>query len=103
MVGYDYNGDYCGCTRAASTRFSLAEGRSAQWWETFMDSTFVDLRDKPCADTVRQNVEKAIQVVRQRGCRYCSPVVPGAMRDFGTLFINKVEELIAQVELDLKF
>lgn len=68
-----------------------------------MDSTFVDLRDKPCADTVRQNVEKAIQVVRQRGCRYCSPVVPGAMRDFGTLFINKVEELIAQVELDLKF
>ncbi|KAI6112933.1 hypothetical protein F5141DRAFT_747811 [Pisolithus sp. B1] len=103
MVGYDYDGDYCGCTRTASTRFSLPEGRSAQWWETFMDSTFVDLRDKPCAETVRQNVEKAIQIVRQRGCRYCSPVVPGAMRDFETLFINKAEELIAKVELDLKF
>ncbi|KAI6122615.1 hypothetical protein EDD16DRAFT_745002 [Pisolithus croceorrhizus] len=103
MVGYNPNGKYCECSRTASTRFSPFGYPSAHWWEVFMDSTFLDLRDKPCAETVRQNVEKAIQTVRQDGCRYCTPVVPGAMRDFETLFINKVEELIAQVELDLKF
>ncbi|KAI6116755.1 hypothetical protein EDD16DRAFT_1041733 [Pisolithus croceorrhizus] len=104
MVAHNSSGDYCGCTRTTLTRFSTLPGfQNAQWWETFMDSTFVDLSDKPCAETVRRNVEKAIQIVRQRGCPHCSPVVPGAMRDFETIFINKVEELIAKIELDLKF
>ncbi|KAI6122617.1 hypothetical protein EDD16DRAFT_745064 [Pisolithus croceorrhizus] len=103
MLGYNSSGSHCGCARTASTRFTLPAFPSAQWWETFMDSTFVDLRDKPSAETVRQNVEKAIQSVRQRGCGSCSSVVPSAMRDFETLFINKVEELIAKIELDLKF
>lgn len=68
-----------------------------------MDSTFLDLRDKPCAETVRQNVEKAVQTVRQRGCGHCRPVVPGAMSTFCTFFTNKVEELTAKVQLDVRF
>ncbi|KAI6023343.1 hypothetical protein EDC04DRAFT_300183 [Pisolithus marmoratus] len=91
------------CQRSTSGRYPVFNKVAvAQWWEAFMDSTFLDLRDKPCAETIRQNVEKAIQAVRQRNCRYCSPVVPGAMRDFATLFINKLEELIVEVKLDLK-
>lgn len=68
-----------------------------------MTSTFLDLEDKPCADTIRLNVEKAIHTVRQRNCRSCSPTVPAAMREFGTLLMKKVEELISEVKLDLDF
>lgn len=76
---------------------------SVQWWETFMESTFVDLRDRPCAETIRQNVEKAIQTVRQGSCNSCSSIAPAGMREFATLFTNKVEELITKVKLDMKF
>ncbi|KAI6094384.1 hypothetical protein F5141DRAFT_1224137 [Pisolithus sp. B1] len=93
----------CSCVRSTSGRFTLYGYASAQWWEAFMDSTFLDLRDKPCAETVRQNVENAIRTGPQRKCGYCSPTVPGGMREFGTLFINEVEELLSQVELGLKF
>ncbi|KAI6001109.1 hypothetical protein F5J12DRAFT_251464 [Pisolithus orientalis] len=102
LFGLTSGGSYCGCTRSTSGRFILNGQASVQWWETFMDSTFVDLRDKLCAETVRQNVEKAIQTARQRNCGYCSPAVSGGMREFGNLFINKVEELISQVELELR-
>ncbi|KAI6023344.1 hypothetical protein EDC04DRAFT_2900547 [Pisolithus marmoratus] len=103
MVALGSNGRNC-CTRSTSGRYSVFNGMAvAQWWEAFVDATFLDLRDKPCAETIRQNVEKAIQTVRQGGCGNCSALAPGGMRDFGTLFINKVEELIAKVELDLKF
>ncbi|KAI6006649.1 hypothetical protein F5J12DRAFT_927500 [Pisolithus orientalis] len=47
--------------------------------------------------------EHAIQTARQRNCGYCSPAVSGGMREFGTLFINEVEESISQVELELRF
>ncbi|KAI6023345.1 hypothetical protein EDC04DRAFT_300466 [Pisolithus marmoratus] len=53
MVGMNPSGNYCGCTRSTSGRFNPFGFVSAQWWESFMDSTFVDLRDKPCAETVR--------------------------------------------------
>ncbi|KAI6149634.1 hypothetical protein BKA82DRAFT_920659 [Pisolithus tinctorius] len=97
MCGFNSTGNCCGCTRSTSGRFMLNGHATVQWWETFMDSTFVDLRDNPCADTIRKNVEKAIQTARQRNCGYCSLAVSGGMQEFGTLFINKVEELISQV------
>ncbi|KAI6149641.1 hypothetical protein BKA82DRAFT_920403 [Pisolithus tinctorius] len=103
MCGYNSNGNYCGCTRSASGRFTLNGHASVQWWETFMDSTFADLRDKPCAETIRKNVEKAIQIVHQRNCNSCSSTAPAGMREFATLFTSKVEELITKVELDMKF
>ncbi|KAI6149633.1 hypothetical protein BKA82DRAFT_1006344 [Pisolithus tinctorius] len=103
MVALSPSGKYCGCPRTSSQRFVLSGYTSAQWWEVFLDSAFLELRDKPCAETIRQHAENAIQTVRQRGCGYCSPVVPGAMSVFTAFFTNKVEELITKVELDLKF
>ncbi|KAI6101549.1 hypothetical protein EV401DRAFT_1894107, partial [Pisolithus croceorrhizus] len=104
--------------RPEGTQFM--EKTVAQWWEAFMDATFLDLRDKPCAETIRQNVEKTIQTVRQCNCGHCSASAPGGMRDFGVLFVRKVEELISvvssvfivkkfgnlvkrQIELELRF
>ncbi|KAI6122623.1 hypothetical protein EDD16DRAFT_1725549 [Pisolithus croceorrhizus] len=77
----------------------------APWWETFMDTTFLDLRDKPRPETIRQNVEKAIQTVRQRNCVHCSVSAPRGVRDFGALFIGKkLSGLVKpQVELELRF
>lgn len=102
MVGR-YSDGYCGCTQSASRRFILSGNACVQWWETFMDFTFADLRDMPCAETIRKNAEKAIQTACQRHCRYCTHVVPGGMRDFAVCFANNVEKLIAKVELDMKF
>ncbi|KIN97053.1 hypothetical protein M404DRAFT_104388, partial [Pisolithus tinctorius Marx 270] len=104
MVGKTSSGSYCNCARSSSGKYPLFYGNTvAQWWEAFMDSTFLDLQEKPCAETIRQDVEKAIQSVRQRNCGHCSAVVPGGMRDFGTVFINKVEEIISKVTLSLRY
>ncbi|KAI6101550.1 hypothetical protein EV401DRAFT_792944 [Pisolithus croceorrhizus] len=103
MFGMYSGSGYCGCTLSTSGRLTLQGHSSAQWWETFIDSTVLDLRDRPCAGTIQRNVEKAIQTVRQRNCRYCSSSAPGGLREFAALFTNRVEELIATVELDLKF
>ncbi|KAI6149637.1 hypothetical protein BKA82DRAFT_32653 [Pisolithus tinctorius] len=103
MVGKTPSGSPC-CTRSSSRRYRLFPGtEAAQWFEAFMDSTFLDMQDKPCVETVHRNIEKAVQTVRQGDCRHCSVAVPGGMRDFGVLLIDKVEELIGKVELDLKF
>ncbi|KAI6149631.1 hypothetical protein BKA82DRAFT_920807 [Pisolithus tinctorius] len=99
--GYSYSG--C-CQRSTSGRYPMLYGSGvAQWWEAFMDATFLDLQDKPCAETILRNVEKAIQAVRQHNCVHCSASAPGGMREFGTLFIRKVEELISGVDLELRF
>ncbi|KAI6112930.1 hypothetical protein F5141DRAFT_1202672 [Pisolithus sp. B1] len=103
MFAMNSNGSHCGCTRSTLGFTSGLGYTSAQWWEDFMNSTFLDLRDRPCAGTIQQSVEKAIQTVRQRNCRYCSSSAPGGLREFAALFTNRVEELIATVELDLKF
>ncbi|KAI6112931.1 hypothetical protein F5141DRAFT_1214247 [Pisolithus sp. B1] len=88
---------YCYCPQSTSRRYPIYEHSVAQWWEAFMDATFLDLQEKPCAETIRQNVEKAIQTVRQQNCGHCSVSAPGGMRDFGALFIRKMEELISTV------
>lgn len=103
LVGLGTNGYSC-CTRSTSGRYPAFYGYAvAQWWEAFMDATSLDLRDKPCAETIRRSVEKAIQTVRQCNCSHCPASAPAGMRDFGELFIRKVEELISTIELELRF
>ncbi|KAI6149640.1 hypothetical protein BKA82DRAFT_161490 [Pisolithus tinctorius] len=86
------------CQRTISGRYPALHGYGvAQWWEAFMDATFLDLQDKPCAETILRNVEEAIRAVRQRNCAYCSVSALGGMREFGSLFIRKAEELISGV------
>lgn len=68
-----------------------------------MNSTFLDLQNKPCAETIRSNTEKAIKAVLQRNCPYCCPVAPGGMREFAILLTKRVEDIISKVALDLAF
>ncbi|KAI5992315.1 hypothetical protein F5J12DRAFT_460768 [Pisolithus orientalis] len=90
-------GGSCGCTPYGG-RPGLGD-----WWQVFIDSTFLDLRDKPCAEPIRSNIEKTIQTIRQRGCDKCREVAPGRLREVNIIFTNKVEEVTSKVELDMKF
>ncbi|KAG6328099.1 hypothetical protein ID866_10990 [Astraeus odoratus] len=69
----------------------------SQWWLDFMDSTFMALRNKPCAETVQSNVEEAIRKVRGSNCKSCCLVAPTGMQLFSMHLTRKVEELIATV------
>ncbi|KAI6112580.1 hypothetical protein F5141DRAFT_1213842 [Pisolithus sp. B1] len=102
IVADDTSSGSCHCPRSSPAR-SLFGVSTAQWWEDFMNATFMDLEDKPCAETIRSNVEKAIHVVRQRNCRSCSPTVPAGMRELGSLLTNKLEQLTSEVKLELEF
>ncbi|KAG6332454.1 hypothetical protein ID866_6638 [Astraeus odoratus] len=91
------------CSLSSSNRYQVLGRKPAQWWEEFMDSTFHDLRDRPCSDTIRRRAEEAVQTVRQRNCASCAPVAPAALQEFISLFIEKADELIAKVDLELYF
>ena len=96
---YDsYHGSInCGC-HAATKRYMLFNF-SLQWWEDFMEETFLTLRDKPCKETVQASVEKTVQTVKARNCQACSPKITEGMRDFLDLFARKIEETVFQVSL----
>ena len=85
----------CGC-HAATKRYTLFNF-SLQWWEDFMEETFLALRDKPCKETVQASAEKTVQTVKARNCQACSPKVTEGMRDFLDLFTRKLEETVSQV------
>ena len=86
-----------GCTRSNVPRYKLSwASYSSQWWENFMEETFMTLRDKPCKETVKAFAEKAVQAVRASGC-ICSTRVSDGMHDFVDLFTRKIEETVAQV------
>ncbi|KAF9224058.1 hypothetical protein BS17DRAFT_808352 [Gyrodon lividus] len=67
-----------------------------RWWTDFCDNTFILLRDKPCRATIEMAAEEVIRTVRQRNCKYCSPRVTEIMREFTTLFADKLEEAVSQ-------
>ncbi|KAI6016151.1 hypothetical protein BKA83DRAFT_2048160 [Pisolithus microcarpus] len=69
----------------------------------FIDSTFVDLLDRPSAETIQTNVEKAVQTVQQRQCTNCRRSVPSRLRELATVFTNQLEEVISPITLNLKF
>ncbi|KAF9233461.1 hypothetical protein BU15DRAFT_80070 [Melanogaster broomeanus] len=73
-----------------------------QWWDEFMEKTFLVLRDKPCEATIQTCTEQTVQSVRARNCS-CSPRVAESMREFSALFARTVEEVVSQVQLELKF
>ena len=89
-----------GCGRCALVKSNVPKYKlfnySYQWWENFMEETFMALRDKPCKETVKAFAENTVQAVRAQGCT-CSTRVPDGMRDFVDLFTRKVEETVAQV------
>ncbi|KAF9229915.1 hypothetical protein BU15DRAFT_84324 [Melanogaster broomeanus] len=74
-----------------------------QWWNDFMEKTFLALRDRPCEATILACAEETVQNVRARNCVACAPHIAEGMRDFSALFARKVEEVVSQVELELLF
>ncbi|KAG6330788.1 hypothetical protein ID866_8299 [Astraeus odoratus] len=91
------NWSRCSCSLSTSNRHLILGRAPVQWWEEFMDSTFQDLRDKPCSDTIRHHAKEAVQTVHQKSCSSCVLVVPGAPQEFTSLFIKKADELIEKV------
>jgi hypothetical protein len=95
----NYGNVNCGCTtRSGTARYTLF-GVSLQWWEEFMEETFIALRDKPCKETMQASAEKTVQTVKARNCEACSPKVTKGMHDFVDLFTRKIEETVSQVDL----
>ena len=92
----NYGNTNCGCPRPSVPRYMLF-GVSLQWWEEFMEETFIALRDKPCKETVQASAEKTVQTVKARNCQACSPKITEGMRDFLDLFTRKIEETVSQV------
>ncbi|KAG6328518.1 hypothetical protein ID866_10571 [Astraeus odoratus] len=97
MFGKPSTGGNCGCPVSPLSKYTLFGYNFVKWFEDFMDTAFLDLRDRPCAETIQSNVEKAVQTARQRNCQYCSPVVSGGMQVFATIFKRKLDEVIAKV------
>ena len=94
---YWLSGDCNACQRSVAKRYKLAWfNHSSQWWENFMEETFMTLRDKPCKETVKASAEKTVQSVKAQGCN-CSTSVADGMRDFVDLLTRKIEETVAQV------
>ncbi|KIM56310.1 hypothetical protein SCLCIDRAFT_247661 [Scleroderma citrinum Foug A] len=88
-----------GCVpRSSSGKYLLFQYQVASWWEGFMDETFVEIRDRPCAQTIEKRAEEAIRKFRAQGyCSRCSSVVSGGIQEFVTLFTNQMEEVTAEV------
>ncbi|KAF9240589.1 hypothetical protein BU15DRAFT_73818, partial [Melanogaster broomeanus] len=83
--------------------FGTPVNQRPQWWDDFMEETFRVLRDKPCEATIQACAEQTVQSVRAKNCAACSPRVGEGMRQFSALFAQKVEGVVSQVELELKF
>ncbi|KAL4072826.1 hypothetical protein V8B97DRAFT_260338 [Scleroderma yunnanense] len=91
----------CNCPRAKVAK--LFDNQPTLWWEEFMDATFQALKDKPCAHTIHEMIEKTIQEIRRRSCQSCSSNIASVMCEFADLFAKKVEELVSEVELPLRY
>ncbi|KAG9313125.1 hypothetical protein JVU11DRAFT_6575 [Chiua virens] len=101
----DYGGQYsndCSCLRSPVPRFQLFNSWSLQWWEDFMEQTFVELRDKPCKATIESHAVKTVQSIKGKNCISCSPHVEEGMRGLVELFGKKLDEVVSQIELDFK-
>ena len=89
----------CGsCSRPRSSKYSLFGSQVALWWADFMDEIFMEIRDRPCAQTVEKGAEAAIRKFRaQYQCSRCSSAVSGGIQEFVTLFTNQMEAVTAKV------
>ena len=89
--------DDCLCTRSPKPKYKLFESHSLQWWEDFVEETFVALREKPCGATVTSLAAKTVQIVKDYNCTSCSARITEGMRDFSDLLVRKVEEVVSRV------
>ena len=89
-------GNECGCSRPDVSKYTLYSG-SLQWWEDFMEETFMALRNKPCKKTLQASANKTVQVVKAQNCQACSPRVSEGMRDLVNFFGRKIDETVSQV------
>ncbi|KIJ04570.1 hypothetical protein PAXINDRAFT_22135 [Paxillus involutus ATCC 200175] len=103
LSGEYANGNNCACTRTKKPKYKVFASETLQWWEDFMEETFLALRDKPCGATILAAAEKTVQHVKGLNCDACSPRVAEGMRDFSALFVRKVEETVSKVTLELEF
>ncbi|KAI6097666.1 hypothetical protein EDD16DRAFT_594554 [Pisolithus croceorrhizus] len=92
----------CNCPRSNTIRLFGSQGHLI-WWEEFMEATFQTLKEKPCAQTVHEAVERTIEEVRRRNCTTCSPSIATVLKQFGDLFAKKVEDLVSEVDLHLTY
>jgi hypothetical protein len=74
----------CGCPRSPRPKYDLFQvgGQTLQWWDDFMEETFLALRDRPCEATIQASAEKTVQTVKALNCQTCSVKVAEGMRDF---------------------
>ncbi|KAI6041902.1 hypothetical protein EDC04DRAFT_1138829 [Pisolithus marmoratus] len=91
----------CNCCQSQSGSRKTSE--SSEWWKGFVRSTFLDLSEKPCAETIQTNINKAIQAIPLRSCTHCHDIVANHSREFAIVFTNKVEEVISKIVLNLTF
>lgn len=92
-------GIHCNCPKS-NTRRMFSQNHLV-WWEEFMEATFQTLKEKPCAQTVYEAVERTIEEIRRRDCSYCSPNIATVMKPFADLFAEKVEGLVSETDLHL--
>lgn len=95
------SGHYCSCPK--STTIRLFGQNHLVWWEEFMEATFQTLKERPCAQTVHEAVERTIEEVRRRNCATCSPNIATVMKPFADLFAKKVEDLVSEIDLHLTY
>ncbi|KAF8119648.1 hypothetical protein EV363DRAFT_1381214 [Boletus edulis] len=93
----------CQCIGSTTAKYRLFGSQSREWWEDFMEVTFLGLRDKPCRTTVESFVAKTVQSVRAQGCPNCSFNIANYMRDFSKLLTRKVEEGVSKIDLNLVY
>ncbi|KAI6106063.1 hypothetical protein EDD16DRAFT_205335 [Pisolithus croceorrhizus] len=92
-------------------RDSMTHRSTPEWWKGFIVSTFRELLDRPCAETIQLNVESAIRtllssaewVAAPHSCTHCREVAPGRLREVNIIFSNELEEVISKVKLGLNF
>ncbi|KAI6041901.1 hypothetical protein EDC04DRAFT_1138681 [Pisolithus marmoratus] len=85
------------------------------WWTGFLDCAFLDLLDKPCAETIQTSIDKALKTLPQHddqlgynqfdgdqpGCAQCRAVAPSCLRELATIFTKKIEEATSEVNFAL--
>ncbi|KAG2365056.1 hypothetical protein BDR07DRAFT_1449986 [Suillus spraguei] len=74
------------------SRFSLWNRGTTTWWATYMEEVFELLKDRP-----------SVGKVRAARCTTCSNQVNEKMAEFSNLFAQRVEEIVASVELEMDF
>ncbi|KAG1812940.1 uncharacterized protein BJ212DRAFT_1301397 [Suillus subaureus] len=94
---------YCRCGRGDDKKFFLWGDGTVTWWIKYMQEVFELLKDSPSGDTVRTAADRTVGVVRAANCTVCSGQVKENIAEFSNLLAQKVEEIVASIELEMDF